>query len=88
MYKVWHCDFCGEGMSERTDAIKHEKECVRNPKAKNCLTCEFLKLSSDSADPYLGCNKNAKNASSIYYYKLANMCKKYTYCGDILSRSR
>lgn len=36
---AWQCRYCGDVKKTRKIAERHEKTCLKNPEAKNCVLC-------------------------------------------------
>ena len=36
---AWQCEYCGALKKSHYIAQRHEKSCIKNPNAKNCLIC-------------------------------------------------
>lgn len=52
--KRYHCDHCTKVLSKKSDMVKHERRCPRNPESRSCGTCLYLTykiLRGDSATP-------------------------------------
>lgn len=39
MKQAYICDFCGKVGTEE-EILQHEKECIKNPALKRCITCK------------------------------------------------
>lgn len=41
MHKIqaWHCDYCRKVLVHKENMEKHEKNCLKNPANRTCVTC-------------------------------------------------
>lgn len=46
---AWQCKYCGEIKKTRNIAERHEKTCLQNPDAKNCVLCRYSKTDENSS---------------------------------------
>jgi len=51
------CDFCGTISENKEEMVEHEKECVENPEAKCCETCDSLKEDFSGDRHFYSCKK-------------------------------
>lgn len=44
---AYQCEYCGAIKRTQTIIERHEKACIKNPRAKNCLFCKHSELTFD-----------------------------------------
>lgn len=54
---AWECRYCGDIKKTENICLRHEKTCLKNPDAQNCIVCEHSIPSENST---LRCLKGKK----------------------------
>ena len=55
---AWECRYCGTIKKTENICMRHEKTCMRNPDAHNCILCQHSITQSNTRD--LQCQKGKK----------------------------
>lgn len=55
---AWECKYCGAIKKTEHICVRHEKTCMQNPEARNCILCQHSSTQSGQRD--LLCQKGKK----------------------------
>jgi hypothetical protein len=55
---AWECRYCGTIKKTENICVRHEKTCMKNPDARNCILCQHSITNSGTRD--LVCKKGKK----------------------------
>lgn len=60
---AWQCQYCGALKNTENVINRHEKACLKNPNAKNCILCTKSVASSESASAKMYCKARGCDCS-------------------------
>lgn len=54
---AWECKYCGAIKKSETICDRHERTCLQNPDARNCIVCQYSYKSGTESSSSLMCSK-------------------------------